>query len=327
MSKIIIGIHGLGNKPPKHVLIKWWKLAIYEGLKAIGHPGVFCRFDLVYWADVFHPVPLDPKEKDKKSNRYIEFPYVSATDFTSKPPSLIRRKFLDFLEKKLDKIFLNEDMSVKFSSITDLLIRHYFKDLDLYYKTNIQNDNGSGIPAKETIRQRLAQLLKRYRRKDILLIAHSMGSIIAYEVLTEFADEIGVDTLVTLGSPLGQPVVMSKILSEWQKNSEQPEKPKTPESVSRYWYNLSDLEDKVAMNYNLSDDFDVNSKNIGVTDKIVYNNYVYQGKRNPHKSYGYLRTKEIAGIVYEFMTRDKSKLGFWLSNRICELRERRLKQN
>jgi len=55
---------------------------------------------------------------------------------------------------------------------------------------------------------------------------------------------------------------------------------------------------------------------------VVYNNYVYQERRNPHKSYGYLRTPEMAKIVYEFLSRDRSKFGFWLSNRISEIRKR-----
>jgi len=33
MANIIIGIHGLGNKPSRHFLEYWWKLAMEEGLK------------------------------------------------------------------------------------------------------------------------------------------------------------------------------------------------------------------------------------------------------------------------------------------------------
>ncbi|MEJ2049126.1 MAG: alpha/beta hydrolase [Calditrichota bacterium] len=322
MSRIIIGIHGLGNKPPEPMLKKWWKLALREGLKAIGHPGVFFNFELVYWADVFHPVPLAPKETDKKSEKYIEFPYVSATDFVTRPPNPVRRRFLDFLEKKLDKIFLNEDMSVKFTGITDLIIRRYFKDLDLYYQTKIKDQSDHDLPAKEIIRNRLITVLRKHSKDQILILAHSMGSIIAYEVLDKLGSEINIDTLVTFGSPLGQPLVMGKIVSEQTKEEEQPGSLTTPENVRRSWFNLSDLEDKVAMNYNLADDFVPNSKNLSATDLVVYNNYVYQERRNPHKSYGYLRTPEMAKIVYEFLSRDRSKFGFWLSNRISEIRKR-----
>ena len=68
----------------------------------------------------------------------------------------------------------------------------------------------------------------------------------------------------------------------------------------RNWYNFSDLEDKVAINYNLGDDYEENSNRVRAIDKIVYNNYEYQGERNPHKSYGYLRTLELAQVIHDF---------------------------
>ncbi len=45
MSKIIIGIHGLANKPPRARLAKFWRQSITEGLQntcKIAQP----RFDL-----------------------------------------------------------------------------------------------------------------------------------------------------------------------------------------------------------------------------------------------------------------------------------------
>jgi triacylglycerol esterase/lipase EstA (alpha/beta hydrolase family) len=60
----------------------------------------------------------------------------------------------------------------------------------------------------------LAETLVKHRRKKILLIAHSMGSIIAWDVLTKMVPQIKIHTLVTIGSPLGNPVVRSRILSD-----------------------------------------------------------------------------------------------------------------
>ena len=65
MSKIIICIHGLGNKPPEITLTKWWKASIKEGLKKIGHPRIFLNLKLVYWARFLNHTPLDPNQKDK----------------------------------------------------------------------------------------------------------------------------------------------------------------------------------------------------------------------------------------------------------------------
>ena len=67
MSRIIIGIHGLKNKPPEAVLKKWWKASIREGLAAVGHPEQNFQFDLVYWAKYLHSRPLNPEEEDRKS--------------------------------------------------------------------------------------------------------------------------------------------------------------------------------------------------------------------------------------------------------------------
>jgi hypothetical protein len=316
MSKIIIGIHGLGNKPPQKLLKKWWLQAIKEGLKAIRHPDIHFHFELVYWANILHPEPLNPSEKNEKSPFYIENPYVPATSIKRKPPSELRKKVLDFIEDKMDKIFLNEDMSTKFSSITDMVIRRYFKDLDLYYSFTYKDGDNNSLLAKEVIRERLAGVLKRHAHHQVLLIAHSMGSIIAFEVLNQLSNDIHIDTLVTAGSPLGQPMIMGKVFAELKPESVDYAMLKTPENVSQNWYNLSDLEDKVTINYNLADDYTVNNKGIGPVDKIVYNNYIYDNKRNPHKSYGYLRTPEMADIIYDFLIRDRNKLALWFSNRI-----------
>ena len=81
-----------------------------------------------------------------------------------------------------------------------------------------------------------------------------------------------------------------------------------PDCITRRWYNFSDLEDNMTVNYRLCDDFQNNTRGVGITDKIVSNNYEYEGTANPHKSYGYLRTSEMADVVYAFHTRGPTAL-------------------
>ena len=64
-KRIIIGIHGLGNKPPKRVLQAWWKKSIQDGLKRIGDTTTQFKFELVYWANILHTEALDPKIRDE----------------------------------------------------------------------------------------------------------------------------------------------------------------------------------------------------------------------------------------------------------------------
>ena len=78
MSRIIIGIHGLGNKPSAPLLESWWRKAIHEGLHRIGKPHPFLKFELVYWAHHIYPKPLDNNVSDPEDPLYIPDPYLPA---------------------------------------------------------------------------------------------------------------------------------------------------------------------------------------------------------------------------------------------------------
>ena len=303
MSRIIIGMHGLGNKPPQRTLRTWWKASIAEGLKAFARSIQYYSFEMVYWAHYLNPDPLQPRVKDKKHQYYIEDPYSKAPKGVEvEAPSALRRKILDYVDAKLDKLFLNDDATINFTSITDLVIHHFFSDLEAYYRNYCVNKPGTECRAKEVICSHLARVLKKHRKKKILLIAHSMGSIIAYDVLTEYATGVNIDTLVTIGSPLGLPVIQSKIIVESGGINSLESPLKTPENILSYWYNLSDLRDRIAIDYKLADDFEENSRLVRPVDKIVVNNYEFMGQKNPHKSYGYLRTAEMAKIIDTFIS-------------------------
>jgi phosphoribosylpyrophosphate synthetase len=79
------------------------------------------------------------------------------------------------------------------------------------------------------------------------------------------------------------------------------------------------MHDRIAANYILADDFNVNSNNIGIEDIQVTNTYEIKGEKNPHKSYGYLRTPEMANLIYQFLTRDRSKISIWFLQRIKDI--------
>lgn len=319
MSKIILGIHGLGNKPSKVVLEDWWNKAILEGLAGIGKYIFNPKFELIYWADVFNEKPLDEKTCDEK---YTPAPLNSTTEV--KPT---HKKILDFLQKQLAKIFLNEDLSINFSFVSDLFFHKYFKEVEIYYTKNCPDKNKINYAAKDIIRDRVIETLKKHEKDEILLIGHSMGSLIAYDVLMLTFPGLKIDTFVTMGSPLGMAVIIRKIAAEQNIKINKTTKLKTPPGIQRYWYNYSDPEDKVALNYNLANDYDENTRGIKVIDIVVHNNYEMKGKRNPHNSFGYLRAPEFSNVLYEFLVSGKMKPTRWLldiSNNIyARLKKRR----
>jgi len=305
MAKLIIGIHGLGNKPPRLVLEYWWKKALREGLRDIGCEHLTISFKMVYWADILHGHSLKPWIRNKEHPLYLDEPYRPRGKNIARRPGKIRSAIYKYLEKQLDKIFLNDDMTVNFAGVTDKIIHRYFRDLETYYSNESIIVTSSGLLARDAIRERLAAVLSKYRRKDIMLIAHSMGSIVAYDVLTKALPRIKIHTLVTIGSPLGLPVIVSRIFSEQIKTKGKVNKLKTPENVLHHWYNLSDLEDRVALDHTLADDYGANSKQVRAVDIEVYNDYEINSERNPHKSYGYLRTPEMARIISTFLKEEK----------------------
>ena len=216
-------------------------------------------------------------------------------------PGGFRQKLADYVSEQLDNIFLNEDLTINYESIVDFIVHHYFRDLEKYYSSYCVIPSQKNRPARELICSELVNVLRNHREDKIMLIAHSMGSIIAYDVLTLEASDVPIDTFVTIGSPLGLPIIKSRIVAERKQDPSQRGTLKTPENIDSHWYNLADLRDKIAINYTLQDDFLENSKRIGPVDKLVTNDYVVADEKNPHKSYGYLRTPEMAEIISSFM--------------------------
>ncbi len=324
MSKVIIGIHGLGNKPPKNILEKWWKLAIEEGFKKIGKPISPYKFEMVYWADLMYEKPKDPEITDKEDPFYLHEKYVPGPDNFISEEHPTRKKILDFVSRQLDNLFLNEDYSLNYTSITDTILRRYFKDLDVYYKEKCTDENLTDCEIKKIIRKRTVDIISKYKKDEILVIGHSMGSIIAYDVLSFSIPTIPIVSLITIGSPLGIPIVKSKIAAELEHNHFDKTRLSTPDSVVHSWYNFSDIEDKVAIDYQLADDFLANKNLVKAVDFEVHNDYTINGERNPHKSYGYLRTPEFAQKLDEFLSYRKPTLWRNIQKNIAKLFKQQL---
>ena len=116
-----------------------------------------------------------------------------------------------------------------------------------------------------------------------------MGSIIALAVILRGTHPI--DTLITVGSPLGIKVVQKQIGATAAKRRS------IPQRVAR-WFNFSDPLDIVALDSDLKDDFPES----GPRDVSIQNEFRSKdGERNHHKSYGYLRNKKVGKPVAAFL--------------------------
>jgi hypothetical protein len=302
MARIILGIHGLGNKPNKDILSKWWQLSLQEGLNRQGFKTNMPEFKMIYWADILYPVPLEKTIEEPDDPYFINEKYTIADPVFERPSYRFRKRILRTLGNKLYSIFLNKDFTLRYSFIPDYILRKYFSDLELYYKEEPKKEDIEEYRKKELILQRLADALEEHKNDDILLIAHSMGSIIAFDVLSFFASESKVHTFITIGSPLGLPLVVSKIASQYRVDPNGKKEMVTPPGIYGNWFNYSDVLDKITLNYKLSRKYKFNRHAIKPRDFEIINDYTSEhGKHNPHKSYGYLRTKEFAYMLNNFI--------------------------
>lgn len=319
MSKIIIGIHGLKNKPPRELLTAWWKKSISEGLRLIGRSRFFFRFDLAYWSRFLYPAPLDSAEKDASSPFYLDNPYQPAHNQEIRHQGKLKKFFINKALQVFEDIAFNNSRYFNLDRLGHYVIRKRFKDLYYYYYETVTDKNKLERPLKEIVRNELARLLIKHRKKEIFLIAHSMGAIIAYDVLTCVVPDIPIHTFVTVGSPLGMPLIKKEITEDQQEVFNIAPQLKTPENITHNWYDFADQNDNITMNHDLQNDYQENSRQVRVINKMIENDYMYNEVRNPHKVFGYLRTPELAHIIDDFLNEGRSKLWRSISSKVMKV--------
>jgi hypothetical protein len=84
-----------------------------------------------------------------------------------------------------------------------------------------------------------------------VVLGHSLGSVIAYDVLKNVPEAPAVDRLVTVGSPLGLDEVQDRLLPGWTRRDGFPH-----ERVTGGWFNAYDRLDPVCgLDPRLGNDF------------------------------------------------------------------------
>lgn len=174
-------------------------------------------------------------------------------------------------------------------------MRLHLEDLRRY----IRNHNELAEHTREILKDRLREAHDRQR--PILLIGHSMGSVIAYESLWQMSranrEPLEVDLLLTMGSPLGQTHIQKRL-----KGSDAIGAVRFPANIRR-WINLAAVGDLTAIDPELKNDYGEMLR-AGlvecIDDRSIYNWFRLDGVLNPHAEYGYLVNPETASIVIDW---------------------------
>ena len=161
------------------------------------------------------------------------------------------------------------------------------------------NDNDIAEHTRQMLKMPLRAAAEAGR--PVLLIAHSMGSVIAWDSLWQMSrqdgDDVEIDLLLTMGSPLGQRFVQRRLQGYHEAGEG-----RCPKGVRR-WINLAAVGDLTAVDPVLADDF---AHMVGcglissIEDHVVHNYFRLDGVLNVHAEYGYLVNDVTARIVTDW---------------------------
>ena len=171
----------------------------------------------------------------------------------------------------------------------------HLRDLRRY----LRDENGIAAHTRRMLKIPLRAATKGGH--PVLLIAHSMGSVIAYESLWELThtgrDRVLVDLLLTMGSPLGQRYMQKRL-----KGADRIGHDRYPNNV-RHWKNLAAVGDLTALDPYLADDF-AQMLELGIlesfVDQPVHTHFRLDGELNVHSEYGYLVNETTARTVADW---------------------------
>jgi hypothetical protein len=181
--------------------------------------------------------------------------------------------------------------------IPDQRIKASIQDTGRYFS----NHNNIACKIRDLQKQPLREAAEN--NDKVLLIGHSMGSIIAYDSLWElhYLENLRdcVDTLLTIGSPLGMHYVQKHLSGLNHKQT-----PSYPGNF-RQWINISARGDLVALDRSLADDFRamIDLQQIeSITDwcEGIFNHYRDSKGLNVHKSYGYLINPVVSNTIADW---------------------------
>lgn len=239
MSARIVGVHGIGNrqrgKTPAEaaaVLGERWTVALRRGLgqgngarAAVAYYAHHLATDTAQGTD--DPEHLDPPEQEMLLHWAAELgaPREVAQGWLAAPA----RAAADWIARKLGLD----------SKLVRLLVTTFCREVHRYL-----SDSASRDSVQATVAEAIASA------QPAAVIAHSLGSVVAYETLWRCPD-LQVDLLITLGSPLALPdVVFSKLHPAPEAG-----KGHRPPGVRR-WINIADPGDFIAIPRGLAHHFD-----------------------------------------------------------------------
>jgi hypothetical protein len=299
-SKAIIYVPGMKPKPPADVhRARLWQ-SMLEGVRRI-EPGVAVEmegqrevFHLAPWPHIFYPHHSDPELDRPGLQRLLALPGPEPRDVEEAGHWHKRFARLAYL--------LGDALPFLIRWVADPALKATLEDSMRYF----QNVDGIAVRIRERVGATLEEAAADGAR--LLVIGHSLGSVVAWDVLWEFSRrrllDLRVDLFLTLGSPLGLNFTRHRLLSAGEQGPD-----RFPDNIRR-WCNLSAIGDMTALDRGIANDYREMLR-LGlvesITDRADLLNY-FRGPGdvlNVHKCYAYMANPHTARAIADWWTEDR----------------------
>lgn len=332
-KKHLIIVHGRAVKPAEQVIRDLSIKAIKSGFGRAKRPDAFAAFDeikvsLGYYGDISNDI-LAKSSKTEKSKLTASDPdHGGAPCF---PAAELHAAFglTDARSKIFDKAaykkVLNEardaryidELADTFSLFGALLTGGLFNKLAINVTTKDLGAYLTSHSIGSSIRSRLSVTLEKAlaAKEDVCLLTHSMGCMVAYDVLWKFAHQSEyeqfrkkqdpVSLWLTIGNPLAEPGVRQNLL-----DGRYPEEDRYPSGQVRSWANFFAVDDFISHRENMAPTYRAMQDKQGfpkITDTEIYNCWIYDDihdgttTSNPHDLYGYLMNQKVATRLADWL--------------------------
>jgi hypothetical protein len=238
-------IHGIGNKVEAKSLERSWVDALRDG-GGPDLPAEDVSTSLCYWADVLYesPLPDTPavieagEEADILAVEVVDEPWfrelpeaqqrevlelaaeVGAVSWLDDPAAGGTSRAAEELDPAVDEVGIDFERIPLPGPVKRRLMAAFLRDVH-HYLWNVEFNPGPGrsFAVRTEVRRRALDALAAAAdvSRPHLLVGHSLGSVVAYDVLQNVADAPEVDGLITVGSPLGLDEVQDRLDPGWSR--------------------------------------------------------------------------------------------------------------
>lgn len=287
---LILYLPGLRPKPPPAVHRQELLRCLVEGVSRID-AGVAAEiraadgsFDIIGWTFDFYAEHRDVELDRAGIEKVLRQREAGAADLAE--AGALKRRVVRWLYRLADRL------PVLIPQLADETMQLHLRDLRRY----MTNESDIADATRRLLKIPLRAASKTGR--PVLLIGHSMGSVIAYETLWQLSRDsankadrdLRVD-LITIGSPLGMRYIQRRLIGRGETGER-----RYPNNLRR-WDNFAAIGEMTAIDMTVRNDF-AEMIALGliddISDTVVHNYFRQHGVLNVHAEYGYLVNSAVA---------------------------------